>query len=60
VKLIGRWTKVDFRGGYDLLGTDNPEALAEMAVQWNDIWISRSRRCWRIRTRHGRGGQEGD
>jgi Protein of unknown function (DUF3303) len=37
VKLLGRWTKVDMSGGYDLLETDNPEALADMAVEWNDL-----------------------
>src|SRR5581483_2212366 len=37
VKLLGRWTRVDFSQGYDLLETDNPEALADMALQWNDL-----------------------
>lgn len=37
VKLLGRWTRADFGGGYDLLETDNPQALAEFALMWSDV-----------------------
>ena len=37
VKLLGRWTRADLSGGFDLLETDNPEKLAEFAYQWSDL-----------------------
>jgi hypothetical protein len=37
VKLLGRWTRVDFSGGFDLLESDDPEALAEFALMWSDL-----------------------
>ena len=37
VKLLGRWTQVDFSKGYDLLEADDPNALAEFALAWNDL-----------------------
>jgi hypothetical protein len=37
VKLLGRWTRADFSQGYDLLETDDPAALTEMALQWSDL-----------------------
>jgi Protein of unknown function (DUF3303) len=37
VKLLGRWTRADFAGGFDLLETDDPQALAEFALMWSDI-----------------------
>lgn len=36
-KLLGRWTRADFSGGYDLLDTEDPQALAEFALQWSDL-----------------------
>ncbi len=37
VKLLGRWTRADFSGGYDLVESDDPKALAEFALMWSDI-----------------------
>jgi hypothetical protein len=37
VKLLGRWTRADMSGGFDLLESDDPKALAEFALQWNDL-----------------------
>jgi hypothetical protein len=37
VKLLGRWTRADFGGGYDLLETDDPKGLAEFALMWSDL-----------------------
>lgn len=37
VKLLGRWTRVDFSGGFDLLESEDPEALAAFALLWNDL-----------------------
>jgi hypothetical protein len=36
-KLLGRWTKADINGGYDLLESEDPKALAEFALQWSDL-----------------------
>ena len=36
-KLLGRWTRADFSGGYDLLETEDPQALAEFALMWSDL-----------------------
>lgn len=36
-KLLGRWTRVDFSGGYDLLESDDPQAMAEFALTWSDL-----------------------
>jgi len=36
-KLIGRWTRADFSGGFDLLESDDAQALAEFALMWNDL-----------------------
>ncbi|HTE90275.1 MAG TPA: DUF3303 family protein [Terriglobales bacterium] len=36
-KLIGRWTRLDFSQGYDLLESDDPKALTEFALAWNDV-----------------------
>lgn len=36
-KLLGRWTRADFSGGYDLLECDDPKALAEFALMWSDL-----------------------
>ena len=37
VKLLGRWTRADMSGGFDLLETDDPRALTEFALQWSDL-----------------------
>ena len=37
VKLLGRWTRADFSGGFDLLESDDPRALAEFALMWSDL-----------------------
>ena len=36
-KLIGRWTRADFSGGYALFENDDPQALAEFALMWSDL-----------------------
>lgn len=36
-KLLGRWTRADFSGGFDLLETDDPQALAQFALSWSDL-----------------------
>jgi hypothetical protein len=36
-KLLGRWTRADFSGGFDLLESDDPQALAEFALMWSDL-----------------------
>jgi hypothetical protein len=36
-KLLGRWTRADFNGGFDLLESDDPRALVEFALMWSDI-----------------------
>ena len=36
-KLLGRWTRADFSGGFDLLETDDSQALAEFALMWSDL-----------------------
>lgn len=37
VKLLGRWTRADFSGGYDLVESDDVAALTEFALQWSDL-----------------------
>jgi uncharacterized protein DUF3303 len=36
-KLLGRWTRADFSGGYNLIETEDPQALGEFALQWSDV-----------------------
>ena len=36
-RLLGRWTRADFNGGFDLLESDDPKALAEFALMWSDL-----------------------
>lgn len=36
-KLLGRWTRADFSGGFDLLESDDPLALTEFALMWSDL-----------------------
>jgi uncharacterized protein DUF3303 len=35
--LLGRWTRADFSGGYDLIESEDPQALAEFALMWSDL-----------------------
>jgi hypothetical protein len=37
VKLLGRWTRADFSGGFDLLESADSQALAEFALTWSDL-----------------------
>ncbi len=37
VKLLGRWTRADFSGGFGLIETDDPKALTEFALMWSDL-----------------------
>ncbi len=37
VKLLGRWTRADFAGGFDLLESEDPQALVEFALMWSDL-----------------------
>ncbi len=37
VKLLGRWTAADFSGGFDLLESDDVNALAEFSLMWSDV-----------------------
>jgi hypothetical protein len=37
VTLLGRWTRVDFAGGFDLLESNDPKALTEFALMWSDL-----------------------
>jgi len=36
-KLLGRWTRADFSGGFDLLESDDSRALTEFALMWSDL-----------------------
>ena len=36
-KLVGRWTRADFSGGYDLIETEDAQALAQFALLWSDL-----------------------
>ena len=36
-KLVGRWTRADFSGGFDLLESDDAQAMAEFALMWSDL-----------------------
>lgn len=37
VRLLGRWTQTDLCGGFDLLESDDPQALTEFALAWSDL-----------------------
>jgi hypothetical protein len=37
IKLLGRWTKADLSGGFDLLETEDPKKLGEFAYMWGDL-----------------------
>jgi hypothetical protein len=36
-KLLGRWTAVDFSGGFDLIESDDARALTEFSLMWSDL-----------------------
>jgi len=36
-KLLGRWTRADFSGGFDLIESEDPKALTEFALMWSDL-----------------------
>jgi Protein of unknown function (DUF3303) len=36
-ELLGRWTRADMSGGFDLLESNDPKALAEFSLQWSDL-----------------------
>ena len=36
-KLLGRWTRADFSGGFDLIETDDARTLFEFAMGWSDL-----------------------
>lgn len=36
-KLLGRWTRTDLSGGFALLESDDPKALTEFGLMWNDL-----------------------
>lgn len=36
-KLLGRWTRADFSGGFVLLEGEDPQALTEFALMWSDL-----------------------
>lgn len=37
VALLGRWTRADLSGGFDLLESNDPKAVAEFALAWSDL-----------------------
>ena len=37
VRLVGRWTRADLKGGFYLLETNDMKKLAEFAYQWSDL-----------------------
>ena len=36
-RLLGRWVRADFSGGFDLLESDDVQALTEFALRWSDV-----------------------
>jgi hypothetical protein len=36
-KLLGRWTRADFSGGFDLLESTDAKALTEFSLMWSDL-----------------------
>jgi len=36
-RLLGRWTRADFSGGFDLLESDDAKAMTEFALMWSDL-----------------------
>jgi Protein of unknown function (DUF3303) len=37
VRLLGRWTKADLSGGFDILETEDSKKLIEFAYMWGDL-----------------------
>lgn len=37
VKLLGRWTRADFSGGYEIVEADDARALGAFALEWSDL-----------------------
>ncbi len=37
VRLLGRWTKADLSGGFDLLETEDSKKLIDFAYMWGDL-----------------------
>jgi len=35
--LLGRWTRLDMSGGFVLFESDDPKALTEFGLMWNDL-----------------------
>lgn len=35
--LLGRWTRLDLSGGFVLLDSNDPKALTEFGLMWNDL-----------------------
>lgn len=36
-KLLGRWTAADISGGFVLLESEDPKALAQFSLMWSDV-----------------------
>ena len=36
-RLVGRWTRADMSGGFDLLESDDAKAMTEFALMWSDL-----------------------
>ncbi len=36
-KLLGRWTKLDFSGGFVLIESADPKPLLEFSLAWSDL-----------------------
>jgi len=36
-KLLGRWTKLDFSGGFVLLESETPKPLLDFSLWWSDL-----------------------
>ena len=51
VKLLGRWTRADFSGGFDLLETDDAKKLFEFAYKWGTLMEWRLPRSWTTRNK---------
>lgn len=37
VKLLGRWTRADFSGGYEIVEADDAKSLGAFALEWSDL-----------------------
>ena len=36
-RLLGRWTRLDFSGGFVLVESDDPKAMTQFALDWSDL-----------------------